>query len=115
MPIVRTQHYTPNERTRYARTRNKWWYYKEEADKTQETIKALKKRGEHDPVSFMQSVSEEEGKKGTRAKVMEKAYKNYTKVKKQMEKTDDLQQKDIYQLRMDQIMEGAVKELDKIQ
>ena len=33
MPIVRTQHYSPNERTRYARTRNKWWYYKEEADK----------------------------------------------------------------------------------
>jgi hypothetical protein len=31
-----------------------------------------------------------------------------------MENTDDLQQKNIYQLQMDQIMEGAVKELDKI-
>jgi hypothetical protein len=115
MPIVRTQHYSPNERTRYARTRNKWWYYKEEADKTQETIKALKARGEHDPISFMKSVSEEEGRKGDRAKVMEKAYKRYSKIKKKMEKTDDLQQKDLYQLQMDQIMEGAVKELDKIQ
>ena len=46
---------------------------------------------------------------------MEKAYKNYSKIKKKMEKTDDLQQKDLYQLQMDQIMEGAVKELDKIQ
>ena len=115
MPIVRTQHYSPNERTRYARTRNKWWYYKEEADKTNETIKVLKARGEHDPISFMQSISEEEGKKGSRAKVMEKAYKRYSKIKKKLEKTDDLQQKDLYQLQMDQIMEGAVKELDKIQ
>jgi hypothetical protein len=114
MPIVRTQHYSPNERTRYARTRNKWWYYKEEADKTQETIKTLKKRGENDPVAFMESVSEEEGKKGSRAKIMEKAYKEYSKVKKKLEKTDDLQEKDIYQLRMDEIMENAVKELDKI-
>lgn len=115
MPIVRTQHYTPNERTRYARTRNKWWYYKEEADKTKETIKTLKKQGEHDPLSFMKSVSEEEGKKGTRAKIMEKAYKRYDKIKKKLEKTDDLQQKNIYQLQLDQIMEGTVKELDKIQ
>ena len=114
MPIVRTQHYSPNERTRYARTRNKWWYYKEEADKTQEVIKALKKRGEHDPLDYMKSVSEEEGKKGARAKIMEKAYKRYSKIKKKMENTDDLQQKNIYQLQMDQIMEGAVKELDKI-
>lgn len=114
MPIVRTQHYSPNERTRYARTRSKWWYYKEEADKTQEVIKALKKRGEHNPLDYMQSISEEEGKKGARAKIMDKAYKRYSKVKKKMESTDDLQQMNIYQLQMDQIMEGAVKELDKI-
>jgi hypothetical protein len=114
MPIVRTQHYSPNERTRYARTRSKWWYYKEEADKTQEVIKTLKKRGEHNPLDYMQSISEEEGKKGARAKIMDKAYKRYSKVKKKMESTDDLQQMNIYQLQMDQIMEGAVKELDKI-
>ena len=114
MPIVRTQHYSPNERTRYARTRSKWWYYKEEADKTQEVIKTLKKRGEHNPLDYMQSISEEEGKKGARAKIMDKAYKQYSEVKKKMESTDDLQQMNIYQLQMDQIMEGAVKELDKI-
>jgi hypothetical protein len=62
----------------------------------------------------MQSISEEEGKKGARAKIMDKAYKRYSKVKKKMESTDDLQQMNIYQLQMDQIMEGAVKELDKI-
>jgi len=114
MPIVRTQHYTPNERTRYARTRNKWWYYKEEADKTQETIKVLKKRGEEDPMSYMKSVSEKEGKKGSRAMIMAEAYKRYSAAKKALENTDDLQEKNLYQLQMDQIMEETVKKLEKI-
>lgn len=114
MPIVRTQHFTPDERTRYARTRNKWYYYKEEAEKTDKVIKALKKRGEADPLSFMQAVSEEEGRKGTRSEIMKAAEKQYNHIKKIMDAETDLQQKNLYQLQMDQIMEQTVKELDKI-
>ena len=80
----------------------------------QEAIKALKNQGKRDPISFMKSVSEEEGKKGTRAMLMQVAYKSYNKIKKKFDNTDDLQEKNIYQLRMDKIMEEAVKELDKI-
>lgn len=113
-PIARTMHYTPNERTRYSRTRNKWEHYKDEMDKTMEIIKVLKEEGKKDPISFMKSVSEEEGKKGSRAKIMKEAYKDYNKIYKKLKKTDDLQQMNIYQQRLDQIMEETVRMLDKI-
>ena len=62
----------------------------------------------------MKSVSEEEGRKGTRANIMKEAEKRYKDAKLKMDAAEDLQQKNLYQLQMDQIMEQTVKELDKI-
>lgn len=115
MPVVRTLHYTPNERTRYARTRNRWNYYRDEADKTNETIKVLEKKGHYDPLSYMKQISEEEGEKGKRAIIMQRAMKDYDYLRKALNKTTDLELKNTIQLQMDALMENTVRELDKIQ
>lgn len=110
MPIARRLHYSPTEQNKMARTRSKWWHYKDEMDEVMNEVKKFKEYGVYDPISKMKQISTEDSVRATRAKLMQDAQKQYKKLKKQYDKTGD----EAIQMRMDQLMENTVVGLDSI-
>ena len=114
MPILRKFHYAPTEQNKMARTRNKWFHYKEEMEQTRTDMNTLKKLGAHDPLEKMKEISKDDSLEAVRAEQMEKALKKYNKLRKALDKTKDSDTKDSIQMRMDQLMENTVIGLDSI-
>ena len=114
MPILRKFHYTPTEQNKMARTRNKWFHYKEEMEQTRTDMNTLKKLGAKDPLAKMKEISKEDSLEAVRAEQMEKALKKYNKLRKSLDKAKDSDTKDSIQMRMDQLMENTVMGLDSI-
>lgn len=114
MPIVRRLHYSPTEQNKLARTRNRWYRYKEEMESVENETKILKKAGVSDPISKMKQISLEDSARATRAELMKGAQKDYKRLKKKYDNEKDAEKKDSIQMRMDQLMENTVNGLDSI-
>lgn len=113
-PMLRTLHFTPAEQNRYYRTRSKWFMYKDESDKYDADLKALKQDGYANPLAKAKSISEEMSMRGERNQVMKLALKQYNNLSKVIKATDDASLKDALSLQRDQLMEQTVQTLDKM-
>jgi hypothetical protein len=114
MPIVRRLHYSPTEQNKMARTRNKWWHYKDEMDEVMNEVKLFGQYGVEDPISKMKQISVEDSVRATRASLMKDAQKQYKALKRQHDKMEEGPEKEAVQMRMDQLMENTVMGLDSI-
>lgn len=114
MPIVRRLHYSPTEQNKMARTRNKWWHYKDEMDEVMNEVKLFGQYGVEDPISKMKQISVEDSVRATRASLMKDAQKQYKALKRQHDKMEEGPEKEAVQMRMDQLMENTVIGLDSI-
>ena len=114
MPIVRRLHYSPTEQNKMARTRNKWWHYKDEMDEVMNEVKLFGQYGVEDPISKMKQISVEDSVRATRASLMKDAQKQYKALKKLHDKMEEGPEKEAVQMRMDQLMENTVMGLDSI-
>lgn len=129
MPVARRFHYSPTEKNKMARTRNRWFKYVEEMESVNNEVKKLKKFGVHDPLSKIEEIELENSARATRARMMKDAEKQYRKLKKKQDKFVSLstdmklseEERKAYaddvedmQMRMDQLMENTVRGLDNI-
>lgn len=113
-PILRTFHYTPTEQTSYARTKSRWWYYNNEAQKTIEEVKRLRNYGVKNPYDKLKSLSSEDSIKSLQAKEMERAKKKYDKLNRRLKKEEDPDEAQRTQMEIDALMYDTVELLDSI-
>jgi len=115
-PILRKFHYSPTEQNKQARTRNKWFYYKDQLQDFNTQMNSLKQYGAINPIAKMKEISAEDSLKATKMQMMKDSVKAYNRMKKKADhpKASE-QQKEAARMRMEQIMQNTVMALDSIQ
>lgn len=113
-PLLRTLHYTPDERNRYFRTRSKWFVYKEKADRFQADMKALS-IDRANPLDYAKTKSAAFAKQQKISQTMRQAEKTYDAYTKLIKLTVDPKQKDSYMMQREQLMYDTVQQLEKLE
>ena len=117
IPFVRSLLYTPSETNAMARTKAKWYKYKEDIEKDAANMKVLKRRDvplDEQIANFAQLQKLQNNANAQRVNIYERASKQIKRLNKRKARAQDDEESKYFDQQVNMIMEDAVKEMDAI-
>lgn len=117
IPFLRSLLYTPNEQSSLQRTKNKWYNYKDEMEKTMANVDRLKSKNvplDKRITNIGEYYQFQNSKEAAKVRVIELAEKQMKRWKKMRDKASDTESINFANQNIDRIMMDAVDELDRL-
>lgn len=117
IPFLRSLLYTPNEQSSLQRTKNKWYNYKDEMEKTMANVDRLKSKNvplDKRITNIGEYYQFQNSKEAAKVRVIELAEKQMERWKKMRDKDSDTESINFANQNIDRIMMDAVDDLDKL-
>lgn len=117
IPFVRSLLYTPSETNAMARTKAKWYKYKEDIEKDAANMKVLKRRNvplDEQIANYAQLQKLQNNANAQRVNIYERASKQIKRLNKRKARAQDDEESKYFDQQVNMIMEDAVKEMDAI-
>ena len=117
IPFVRSLLYTPSETNAMARTKAKWYKYKEDIEKDAANMKVLKRRDvplDEQIANYAQLQKLQNNANAQRVNIYERASKQIKRLNKRKARAQDDEESKYFEQQVNMIMEDAVKEMDAI-